>query len=167
MSTKNLLAEDLMTRNVLCVYGGLDLRDLMKLFLDRDVTGAPVTSKDGTLLGVVSQTDLLRYDSSRNSELIVESDFYLTARVEGSYLARGYQILDTGTATVKDVMTPAIYTVKESAPIEDVARMMREKRVHRIIVERDRKVVGLISALDLITALYAAPRERPRRTKKK
>jgi CBS domain-containing protein len=167
MSTKKLLAEDLMTRNVLCVFAGLDLRDFVKLLLDHDMTGAPVTSQDGTLLGVVSQTDLLRHDLSRRSELIVESDFYLTARSEGSYLARGYQLMDTGTATVADVMTPVTYTVKEKAPIEDVARLMREKRVHRIIVERDRKVVGLISALDLITALYAAPRERPRRTKKK
>ena len=162
-----LLAEDLMTRNVLCVHAGLDLRDLMKLFLDGGVTGAPVTSENGKLLGVVSQTDLLRYGVSRDSELVMDSDFYATARMEGSHLPKGFQIVDTGTGTVADVMTPVIYSVKESAPIEDVARLMREKRVHRIIVERGGKVAGLISALDLITALYALPRPAPRRAKKK
>jgi CBS-domain-containing membrane protein len=160
-----LLAEDLMTRNVLCVFSGLDLRDLTKLLLDRGVTGAPVTSQDGTLLGVVSQTDLLRYHLSRDAELVLESDFYDTARMEGSHLPRGFQIMDTGTAKVSDVMTPVIYSVKERTPIEDVARLMREKHVHRIIVERGRKAVGLISALDLIAALFATPRAR--RTKKK
>jgi CBS domain-containing protein len=169
MSTMNLSAEDLMTRNVLCVFAELDLRDLAKLLLDRGITGAPVTSEDGTLVGVVSQTDLLRYNLSRDSELVMESDFYETARIEGSQLPKGFQILDTRTAKVADVMTPVIYSVKESAPIEDVARLMREKRVHRIIVERARRVVGLISALDLIAALFAAPQQpaAARRTKKK
>lgn len=163
-----LLAEDLMTRNVLCVFAGLDLRDLAKLLLDRGISGAPVTSEDGKLLGVVSQTDLLRYNVSRDSELVMESDFYATARMEGSYLPRGFQIVDTGTAKVADIMTPVIYSVKESTPIEDVARMMWEKRVHRIIVERDGRVVGLISALDLITALFAVPQQpAPARRRKK
>jgi CBS domain-containing protein len=160
-----LMAQDLMTRNVLCVASGLDLRELEKLLLDHGVTGAPVTSEDGTLVGVVSQTDLLRHHSSRDAELVLESDFYGTARMEGSHLPMGFQIADRGTANVSDVMTPVIYSVKERTPIEDVARLMREKRVHRIIVERGGKVVGLLSALDLIAALFAPP--RPRRTKKK
>jgi len=160
-----LLAEDLMTRNVLCVFAGLDLRELAKLLLERGVTGAPVTAEDGTLLGVVSQTDLLRHHSTQDAELVLESDFYGTARMEGSHIPKGFQIVDTATAKVSDVMTPLIYSVKEKTPIADVARLMREKHVHRVIVERRGKVVGLISALDLIAALFATPRVR--RTKKK
>jgi CBS domain-containing protein len=160
-----LLAQDLMTRNVLCVSSGLDLRELEKLLLDHGVTGAPVTSEDGTLLGVVSQTDLLRHHSSQDSELVLESDFYGTARIEGSHLPRGFQIVDRGNARVSDVMTPIIYSVRERTSIADAARLMREKRVHRLIVERGGKVVGLLSALDLVAALFASP--RPRRAKKK
>jgi CBS domain-containing protein len=58
-----------------------------------------------------------------------------------------------------------IHSVKEKTPIADVARLMREKHVHRVIVERGGKVVGILSALDLIAALFAAPRAR-RTTKK-
>jgi CBS domain-containing protein len=160
-----LLAEDLMTRNVLCVLAGLDLRDLAKLLLENEVSGAPVTAADGTLLGVVSQTDLLRHHVTQDAELVLESDFYGTARIEGSHLPRGFQIVDAAAGKVSDVMTPLIHSVKEKTPIADVARLMREKHVHRIIVERGGKVVGLISALDLIAALFAAPKAK--RTRKK
>ena len=103
------LAEDIMSPNVLCVLPEMDTRDLMKLLLDRGITGAPVTKEDGTLLGVVSQSDLLRYNIGRDDELVVDSDFYGAARIEGRHLPRGFQIKDANTTTVSDVMTPVVY----------------------------------------------------------
>jgi len=70
------------------VLADLDLRDLTKLLLERGYTGAPVTTENGTLLGVVSQSDLLRNRISRDDELVVEPDAYGTARLEGRYLPR-------------------------------------------------------------------------------
>ena len=158
------LAEDIMSREVFCALSELDLRDLTKQFLQRGITGAPVTKEDGTLLGVISQSDLLRSNVSRDDELSVEPDFFGTARLEGSYLPRGFQIEDINTAKVSDVMTPVVHTVKESTPVEDVARTMRGKHVHRVIVERGGKVVGIISTLDLLAVLTSP---KPRTIKKK
>ena len=161
------LAEDIMSPNVLCVFADMDLRDLMKLLLDRRITGAPVTTPAGTLRGVVSQSDLLRYNISRDDELVMESDFYGTARVEGRYLPRGFQIEDANTATVSDVMTPVVHKVKPSTPVEEVARMMRRKHVHRVIVEDEGKVAGIISALDVLAVLTSVSKPPKRSTKKK
>lgn len=156
-----------MTRNVLCVYADMDLRELQKLFLDRQITGAPVTARDGTLMGVVSQTDLLRYGSSREKELILEPEFYQSARLQGQHLPKGFQFIDATTGTVSDVLTPVVHSVKEKTPVGDVARLMRSKRVHRVIVERDGRVVGIISALDLVAVLSNAAVRRRRGKKKK
>lgn len=150
------LAEDIMNPNVLCVFSDMDLRDLTKVLLEHGITGAPVTMEDGTLRGVVSQSDLLRYSVSRDDELTVESDFYGTARIEGRYLPRGFQIEDVNTAKVADVMTPIVHSVKPSTPVEVVARLMRRKHVHRVIVEKKGKVVGIISALDVLAVLTSA-----------
>jgi CBS domain-containing protein len=161
------LAEDVMTRNVLCVYVDMDLRELQKLFLDRQITGAPVTARDGTLIGVVSQTDLLRYGSSREEELTLEPEFYQSARLEGQHLPKGFQFIDATTGTVSDVLTPIVHSVKEKTPVTEVARLMRSKRVHRVIVERDRRVLGIISALDLVAVLSSAAVRGSRAKKKK
>lgn len=160
-------AEDIMTRNVLCVYEDMDLRDLAKLLLEKKITGAPVTARDGRLLGVVSQTDLLRYGLSREEELVVDSGFYHAARMEGRHLPKGFQVGDVNSGTAADVMTPLVHAVKPSTPVEDVARLMRRHHVHRVIVERDERVAGLVSVLDLVAVLSAVPTRRKRATKKK
>lgn len=160
------VAEDIMNRNVLCVFSDMDLRDLTKVLLEHGITGAPVTMADGTLRGVVSQSDLLRYSVSRDDELKVESDFYGTARIEGRYLPRGFQIEDVNTAKVADVMTPVVHSVRSSTPVEEVARLMRRKHVHRVIVEKNGKVIGIISALDVLAVLTSASTP-PRRSAKK
>jgi CBS domain-containing protein len=131
----------------------MDIRDLAKLFLDKGITGAPVVDSGGDLVGVISHTDLVYYGMTRGDELVVESDFYQKARMEGRYIPRGFQIEDFNTAPVSEVMTPVVHSVSERARIESVAKLMTRKHVHRVVVRRGRKVVGIISALDVLATL--------------
>ena len=158
-------AADVMTRRVLCVYSDMDLRDLAKLFLEKGITGAPVTDVRGRLLGVVSQTDLLRYDMSHDTELTVEPSFFATPRIEGRHLPQGFQVQDANTGTAADVMSPVVHTVGPTTPVEDVARLMRRKHVHRVIVAEEGQVAGIISALDLLAVVFSPDKRRPARKK--
>lgn len=143
-------ASDIMVRNVISVRSDMDLRDLTKLFLERAITGAPVVDAKDDLVGVISQRDLLYYSMTRDDELVLDSDFYHGVKVEGQHLPGGFQIEDTNTGRVSDVMTPVVHAVLESAPLESVARIMIRKHIHRVIVRRGRKVAGIISALDVL-----------------
>jgi len=149
-SNKGYTAADIMSRQVICVMKDADLRDLGKLFLSKGITGAPVIDKDGDICGVVSQTDLLFYQLTRDDELVVPSDFYQTARVEGRPIATGFQIEDVNTATVEEVMTPVVHSVLASTPVAAIAKMMTNRHIHRVIVRRGMKVAGIISALDVL-----------------
>lgn len=151
-----LTAGDVMNRSVICVRRDMDLRDLTKLLLKEGITGAPVVDRDGNLQGVISQTDLMYHNLSRDDELVMDSHFYEAVRVEGRHLPKGFQIEDTNTGRVADVMTPVAHAVTERASIHSVARMMTRKHVHRVIVRKGRKVVGIISALDVLRRLAAA-----------
>lgn len=158
-------AEDIMTQNVVCVYEDMSLRDLTELFLRRHITAAPVTSREGELRGVVAQTDLLRHTMRLDEELVDDSDFYRAVRIEGRRLPKTFR-LDPGRATVAEVMNPTVHSVGEKVSVENVARLMRDERLHRVIVERRGKVVGLISTFDLIAVLSTSPRARPSAAKK-
>jgi CBS domain-containing protein len=146
------LARDIMNREVISVSMTMDLRDLAKLFLERGITGAPVVDEHGDLAGVVSQTDLIYYGLTRDDELASDSMFYHTARMEGRHVPAGFQIEDTNTGVVADVMTPLVHSVGERASVDAVARMMTGKHIHRVVVRRGRKVTGIISALDVLRA---------------
>lgn len=146
-------ASDVMVKDVICVERDMDLRDLAKLFLKRGITGAPVVDGNQDLVGVISQRDLIFYNLTRDDELVTDSDFYHRVRVDGQHLPGGFQIEDTNTGCVSDVMTPVVHAVSEGASLDSVARMMTRKHIHRVIVRRGRKVAGIISALDVLRAL--------------
>jgi CBS domain-containing protein len=149
-TAKGHTAADIMTKHVICVMKNVDLRDLAKLFLAKGITGAPVIDKDGDICGVVSQTDLLYYQLTRDDELVMPSDFYQSARVEGRSVAKGFQIEDVNTATVEEVMTPVVHAVVATTPVAAIARMMTQRHIHRVIVRQGMKVAGIISALDVL-----------------
>ena len=150
-------AGDVMRKDVICVPEDMDLRDLTKLFLERGITGAPVVNADEELQGVVSQTDLLYYSLTRDDELKMDSDFYQHVRVEGRHLPRGFQIEDVNTGKVADVMTPLVHSVTERSSMESVARMMTREHIHRVIVRRGRRAVGIISAIDILKEVGRRP----------
>ncbi|HEX4823200.1 MAG TPA: CBS domain-containing protein [Candidatus Polarisedimenticolaceae bacterium] len=155
------VASDIMSKDVFCVRKDTDLRDLGKLFLSRNITGAPVLDLEGDLCGVISQTDLLYYQLSRDDELIVPSDFYQRARVDGRPIAQGFQIEDVNTATVEEVMTPVVHAVSGTTPVGEIARLMTRRHIHRVIVREGKKVAGIISALDLLRVIDSPNGSKP------
>lgn len=60
-----MLAKDIMRRKVKTLTPETTIREAAKLFSDRHITGAPVVSREGHLVGVVSQTDLVRREGAR------------------------------------------------------------------------------------------------------
>jgi len=143
-------ARDIMKTKVVSVPATMDLRDLAKLLLKEGITGAPVVDGKGHLAGVISQTDLVYYNLTRGDELVFDSDFYHSAKVEGRHVPAGFQFEDFNSGCVGDVMTPVVHSVTESATVESVARLMTRKHIHRVIVRKGRAVAGIISALDVL-----------------
>jgi signal-transduction protein with cAMP-binding, CBS, and nucleotidyltransferase domain len=101
---------------------------------------------------------------------IMSKDGDWILREDDESLAHVRRVLGTQGAryrygTVSDVMTPVVHSVELSTPVEDVARVMRRKHIHRVIVADKGKVMGIISALDLLAVLSTKPATRS--TKKK
>lgn len=160
----NILAKDVMTDNVVSVPDFLELRELGRLLVDRNISGAPVVDDDQNLVGVVSLTDLVLYNLSRDDELVFESDFYHSARMDSQHLLPGFQIEDCNTGAVSDIMTPVVHSVTENASIATVSRIMTKHHVHRVIVRKGKKIKGIISALDLLTVIARpAPKKKARK----
>jgi CBS domain-containing protein len=103
---------------------------MMELY---DVTGLPVVDENGALVGVISQTDLLRGGGD------------VMSAVRKRY---------TG-LRVADLMTSPAITVDIDLPLVDAARLMRDERVHRVVAISDSgRAVGVLSSMDFVT-LYA------------
>ena len=78
MSTYKFVAKDLMTEKVVCVHPDTPIHTLIKILIKNHINGAPVVSKDGKLVGVVSKTDIVEYDekTSKKQSQSSKKSFY-------------------------------------------------------------------------------------------
>ena len=144
-------AKDLMNPNVITVTDTMDLREVAKLFVEEGITGAPVVDELGTLVGVISQSDLVEHELTTERELTVEAPFYRRPYDEALSPSRGFQIEELPTDTVKDVMTPFLVTVEEDTPIRELAARMAKFGIHRlIVVDNDQQIRGIVTSIDVL-----------------
>ena len=147
----------IMQRNVLSVEESWPLHRLARFLTDNQISGAPVTSDDGELIGVVSLTDIVRYDSMPESrgEIQDTHEYYLhTLKMQMTQEeASSFHEEQESSATVRDIMTHMIFEVDENASIEEVADTMVKGRIHRLFVTHNKQISGVVTALDLVEYL--------------
>ena len=151
---KTLTARDVMTSGVKSVDADWSLGRLAEFLMGNAISGAPVTNEDGRLLGVVSLTDIVRHDSVevRAERPELTHEFYLDD-LERQYAIEEIADFRFGEETrtvVRDVMTPMVFEVPPDADVHQLADTMVRGRIHRVFVTEARRVVGVVSALDLL-----------------
>jgi CBS domain-containing protein len=153
--SKEPRARDVMTTEVVKVPADLTVAELADVFMENEISGAPVVDEDGALVGVVSVFDVARQSSGETGVVTEQGnpEFYVRGWEE-QYTVEEFRKLrvQEGHLTVRDVMTPAAFTVEEDDPISDVARTLVDGHIHRVLVTRGHEVVGIISSLDLLRA---------------
>lgn len=147
------LAKDIMRRDVITVSPEMSVEELGRLFLEKNISGAPVLDKDGMLFGIVTENDLI----SKNKRLHIPT----ILRLFDAYIPLGRpsvmekELSKMTALTVGEICTRDVFTVEEDAPVEEVATIMTEKRVHLVPVAKDRKVIGIIGRHEIIMAASA------------
>lgn len=140
-------AEDLMTRDVVCIPQAMTLRGAAHRLIDLDISGAPVLDDEGQCVGILSRSDLVRF-LDRGAPL--HGDAYEEFTAEW-----GMATLETlPLASVSDLMTRPVLTARTDTPVRELARLMQRSHVHRIVIIGDQgEVVGIVTTMDILAAL--------------
>ena len=144
-------ARDIMTPNVLMVTPDTKVEDIAALLLDRQVSALPVVDKDGTLVGIVSEGDLIRRHETDTERRPSWWLAFMTSdrdRVREFVKAHG--------RVARDVMTRKVVTVGEETELGEIVHLLETKRIKRVPVVRDGKPVGIVSRANLLHGLVAA-----------
>jgi CBS domain-containing protein len=132
MHTEYLVA-DFMTIDPIVTSPDARIEDAERLFELYRISGLPVIDESGGLVGVISQTDLLRGTG----------DVHSVIRKQNSGIRVG------------DLMTSPASTVDMATPLCEAARLMRDEKIHRVVAINDAgQPVGVLSSMDFVT-LYA------------
>lgn len=141
-------AKDIMRRKVITVDRWLTLPELAKLFEEKGITGAPVIDEKGAILGVVSQTDLVRVRREASAGVALYHK-----ELEEPLTALGIHFEEVDSGRVESIMTPGAIAFDEEAPVEALAEAMLERHIHRVLITRRDKLAGIVTTMDLLKAL--------------
>lgn len=150
-------AADIMTRAVVSVDPDLPLADVAKLMLGRGISAVCVVERDGRLVGMLSEGDLLHRAELRTD---TNRSWWLRLIAGDNELAADYAKCRGRKA--RDAMTRAPITVSESTPVAEIVAILDKHRIKRVPVVRDGRVVGIVSRANLLRAFAVeASREPP------
>jgi CBS domain-containing protein len=152
-------AHDFMTKSPVTVAPDAPTPEIARTLLAHGISAVPVVDRDGTLLGMVSEGDLLGRDAAGRE---TRRDWWLSLLAEGEALSPGFLAsLRHPQMTARDVMSAPVVNVAESAETAEIAHLLEEYRIKRVPVMRDGRVVGIVSRTDLLRALISERTAQP------
>ena len=149
-------AKDIMQTQVVTVSPDAPLHSTQRLFYEEGIHGAPVVDEQGRVVGMITSTDILRAATEAEEEGVSDPGYFLDDPEDSGGLLPlpldNYQerLKDI---TVADFMTEGVVHVAPSTPISDLARTIRENRIHRLLVVENGTLRGIVSTFDLVTLL--------------
>lgn len=141
-----ITAGDLMNPEILTVDADMTVRELAAYLVENEISGAPVQDEEGRIVGVVSLVDVAAVHSESE-----DGDSERSFGMRGGSEPDGDGGRDS--LMVADVMTPMVYSVTEDATVSEVATAMLKGHLHRVLVTREDRAVGIISTSDLLGLL--------------
>lgn len=145
-----LTAEDVMTRDVKVVHPDTPLLDAVLLMADHHVSGLVVVDTAQRPVGMLTEGDLLRW----HGEFTERQSWWLDHLAEGTDLAPNFMdAIRSQQRQVRKLMTESPISVSPDTSTRDIARLFYERKIKRVPVVKDGKVVGLVSRADLLRAL--------------
>jgi len=142
-----LTAEDLMSRDVVCIPSATSLQEAARRLVEAGISGAPVIDEDGRCPGMLSQTDLARAVARREAPPAHEDDEFASEWQMGD-------VDDLPDDEVGRYLTRAVITAPPATPINELAAQMCDARVHRVLITApDGRVVGIVSSLGVLRAV--------------
>ena len=117
-----MIARDIMTRKVYTVSPEASVQEVAQLLSQKRISGAPVIDKDGKMIGIVTEADII-----------------------GKVDREGLR--------VADIMSPEIIAVDEETRVGEIAMLLTERKIKRVPVMRNGKLVGIVCRADIVHAV--------------
>lgn len=153
-----ILAKEIMTTPVITVTADTPLKKAAEILDENSFSGMPVVDDEDVVVGIISETDMLRYTQQIIGQPLRDPHRVFTKSQEVLHVDithRGIEVIELVAATkVETLMTTEVISASEDTPLFEVVRMMQENEVNRIpVVNEKNQIKGIITRGDIVTAM--------------
>jgi len=144
-------AMDVMVRSVITVTPDDSVAEAARLLAEHDISALPVVDKDGNVVGMISEADLIRREEIGTER---QRPWWLEAVTPASTLAA--EFARSHGRRVAEVMSTDLVSASEDTPLGEIATLLERHRIKRLPILRGGKLVGIVSRSNLIQALASS-----------
>jgi CBS domain-containing protein len=153
-----ILAKEIMTEPVISIRADTPLKKAAEILDENSFSGVPVVDDDEILIGILSETDILRYTQQIIGQPLRDPHRVFTKSQEVLHVDithRGVEVIELVASTsIETLMTLDVISATEDTPIFEIVRLMKENNINRIPIVNERKQLkGIITRADIIRAL--------------
>lgn len=143
------IAQDIMTTTVITVQTDTPIRDVARIFTENNISGVPVVDKQDQVIGIVTESDLIFQNKRWRIPpviTILDSFFFLNSPEKMEK-----ELKKIGGATVGDIFSSPAVTIKPDTPLDEIATLMTEKKIHTLpVLTESGEMVGIVGKKDII-----------------
>jgi CBS domain-containing protein len=149
--TMPLIATDIMTSKVITARPDDTLAKIAGLLFDHGISAVPICDKDGGLLGMLSEGDLMR---PLGKEKASKRAWWLNLLAEGADLAPTFlESVKVENHPARELMVTPVITAPADATVPELADLLARHRIKRLPILRDGKLIGIVSRADVVRAI--------------
>ena len=160
----NSTAGQVMSAPLVSITQDTPLCDAARTLTEERIGGAVVTDSAGRPVGVASLFDIVLHLAGLDRPAGEPGGFYRfsypTAEEDGGAWAPEWEEAEAAApreVPVGEIMSPEITGVPEATSVEEVARLLWRKHIHRVFVLRDGLPVGILTSMDVLRILSGGP----------
>lgn len=152
-------ARDIMTKDVITVYPDTEIAQAASLLLERHMNGLPVVDRDGSLKGIICQSDLV----AQQEKIPLPSFFVLLDGIiplnSPKHIEK--EIQKMAALTVAEAMTTDLVTVDVQTSLEEIATLMVKHNIHTLPVLENGLLAGIIGMEDILRTIIPDSGKQP------
>jgi CBS domain-containing protein len=140
-------ARDVMTSHVITVGPELDLKAVANTLVANGISAVPVVAIDGSIVGIISEGDLMRRAVSAERKRSWWLETFSSAEQLMAEFVKAHG------RKAKDVMTRQVISVDPDTSLQEIANLLEKHGIKRVPVVKDGRLVGIVSRANLVQAL--------------
>jgi CBS domain-containing protein len=146
-----LKVRDIMQTAVVKVGPETTVRELAEVLAEHKISGVPVVGDEGRVIGVVSEADVILQDADLHFPYYLQFlDSVIYVQSVSKFETRLRKMFGI---KVADIMTREVVTISPDASVYDAAALMADRKVNRVPVTEDDKLVGILTRADIVGAI--------------
>ncbi|MBS4083700.1 MAG: CBS domain-containing protein [Rhizobiales bacterium] len=148
-------AKHVMTAPVKTGKAEMTVREAAQIMSECRISALPIVDQSGSLVGIVSEGDLVRRAEIGTQR---QRSWWLSLLTTDERLADEYA--RSHAAKIADIMTRKVISVDPNTPLSDIARIFERNQIKRVPVMESGKLVGIVTRSNLVQAVATAPQKK-------